>query len=536
VRWTPPDSEAEVHETLLNLVHARDGAGVNKLIRRTSHLDAAVEVIGLPEPERAAALGLLDAGNATAFLDAVATESPEGLTLIPVRRLLLVPELVTTLLAARQFTPLHAFLKDQDPVDIARLLEDLPAEQAAMAFRLLHRYMAVDVLQHMDTERQQRMLQAFSDERVAALVLAMSPDDRTRLLDEVPAVVTDRLLRLLPPGERQAAAALLGYPEKSAGRVMTPDFVSLQADFTVGQALDCIRLQALDKETIYYSYVTDPGRRLLGAVSLKELLLADSGLVVGEIMRPGPRSVSTHTDQEEVADVLREYDLLAVPVVDTEGRLVGIITWDDVLDIMVAEATEDIHHMAGLGVKERISTPMLESASRRIPWLAFNMTWAFAGAAIINLFEGTLQQVAALAVFMPLIAGQAGNAGIQTATIVVRSMALGDLERVSVWRLLVKEWGVGFLKGALFGSILLAVAFLVKGNLVLAVIAGGALFLNMLVASTGGVLVPIALRRTGIDPATVAGVFDTMLTDFMGFLIYLGLATIFISVIVRQMP
>jgi magnesium transporter len=226
---------------------------------------------------------------------------------------------------------------------------------------------------------------------------------------------------------------------------------------------------------------------------------------------------------------MRHYNLMALPVVDSSGRLLGVITADDVLDVQVEEATEDIYRMAGVGVKEWAFSPIWESAGRRVPWLAFNMVWAFAGAAIISIFQGTIDKVAALAIFMPMIAGQAGNAGIQTATIVVRSMALGELHAGDAFKVLRKEWALGLIKGTLFGGVLGLVAFIWEDHATFALIAAGAMFLNMFVASTTGVIIPMTLRRLGIDPATIAGVFDTMVTDFMGFLIYLGLATLFIT-------
>jgi magnesium transporter len=246
-------------------------------------------------------------------------------------------------------------------------------------------------------------------------------------------------------------------------------------------------------------------------------------------MEPTVVSVRTADDQEEVAREVRRYNFVALPVVDDARRLVGVVSIDDLMDVAEEEATEDMYRMAGVGVKERAFSPLRESVARRIPWLTFNMAWAFAGAAVISLFQGTIEQAAAVAIFMPMIAGQAGNAGIQTATIVVRSMALGEVELGDIVPLLAKEWAMSAIKGAMFGTALGVIAWLWQGNATLGAVAGAALFLNMLVAGTAGVLVPMTMRRLGFDPATIAGVFDTMLTDLMGFLIFLGLATLLIS-------
>jgi magnesium transporter len=240
-------------------------------------------------------------------------------------------------------------------------------------------------------------------------------------------------------------------------------------------------------------------------------------------------SVAPGTDQEECARLIQRYRLSAIPVIDAQRVLHGIITADDIIDVLSEEATEDMYKMAGVGVQEWAFSPLRESVVRRVPWLSFNMAWAFAGAAAISIFEGTLERVATLAIFMPMIAGQAGNAGIQTATIVVRSMALGEVGLGDIGRVLSKEWALGAIKGLIFGTALGVIAYAWKGNAYLGVIAGGALAINMLVASTAGVLIPMTLRRLGFDPATIAGVFDTMLSDLMGFVLYLGLASIFIS-------
>ncbi len=436
---------------------------------------------------------------------------------------------VVALLEERRFDAVRRGLSAMNAVDAAHLLQGLSPEQEAVAFRLLPKDLAVQVFEQMEPEQQARLLEAFTADGARELIEAMSPDDRAALLEEVPAMVARQLLRLLSPDQRKATVALLGYGEGTAGRVMTPDFVDLRGSMTVAQALERVRRLAMAKETIYTAYVISDERHLLGAVSLKDLVLAPTDALVRDIMTPEPKHVFTSTDQEEVARVMRDYDLLAVPVVDREGRLVGIVTWDDVVDIMEEEATEDILRMGGVGVKERADSPLVASVRRRVPWLAFNMVWALAGASVISLFEGTIARLAALAVFMPIVSGQAGNAGIQTATIVVRSIALGELQWGDITHTLLREWALAAVKGALFGGVLGLVAWGWKGSPLLGAVAGGALFLNMFVAATAGVMLPLSLWKLGVDPATVAGVFDTMMTDLMGFLIYLGLATLLIT-------
>jgi magnesium transporter len=298
---------------------------------------------------------------------------------------------------------------------------------------------------------------------------------------------------------------------------------------TAAEAIAYLRSVHPIAEQAYYLYVLSEERRLLGIVNLRELIVADPATPVTELMTREVISVPPGTDQEECARTLQRYRLLALPVVDDEGVLQGIITADDVIDVLAEEATEDMYKMAGVDVKEWVFSPLRESIVRRVPWLSFNMVWAFAGAGVIYAFQGTLEKVATLAIFMPMIAGQAGNAGIQTATIVVRSMALGEVGVTDVMRVLTKEWALGATKGVIFGTALGVIAWIWTGNEVLGAVAGVALFANMLIAATAGVLIPMTMRRIGFDPATIAGVFDTMLTDLMGFLIYLGLATLLIS-------
>lgn len=326
-----------------------------------------------------------------------------------------------------------------------------------------------------------------------------------------------------------SVSPLLKHAPESAGGLMTRGYVALRPEMRVGETLPYLRSVRPLPEEAYYLYVLDEANRLVGVVNLRMLIVADLSARLSDIMTKEIIFVAPGTDQEECARVMQRYRLLALPVVGEGGVLEGIITGDDLIDVLSQEATEDMLRMAGVGVQERAFSPVLESASRRIPWLAFNMAWAFAGAFIISLFEGTLEKVAVLAVFMPMIAGQCGNAGIQTATIVVRSMALGELDGKVIFRLLRKEWALSLIKGLIFGTILGLVAWLWKGEPVLGLIAGTSMALNMLVAGTTGVVLPLTLRRLGYDPATIAGVFDTMLTDLMGFVIYLGLATIFIS-------
>jgi magnesium transporter len=324
-------------------------------------------------------------------------------------------------------------------------------------------------------------------------------------------------------------APLLEHADESAGGLMTRGFVALHGDMSAQDAINYMRLIRPNVEEAYYLYVLDAFNRLEGVVSLRELVVAAPNTPLREVMETDVISVGAQRDQEEVARLIQHYRLRALPVVDDDRHLLGIATMDDALDVVAEEATEDMYRMAGVGVDERAFSPLLESAKRRLPWLAFNMAWAFLAVLVVNFFEPTIAKLSALAVFMPMIAGQGNNAGVQTATIVVRSMALGEVRLRDIFRLVRKEVLMGMIKGATFGTILGLVAWLWKDNATLGFIAGVSLFLNMIVAGLGGVLLPMTFRRLGLDPATVAGVFDTVLTDIMGFLIFLGLATLMID-------
>lgn len=424
---------------------------------------------------------------------------------------------------------LHAveLLSGQHPADQADLIEQQPAEVQEQLVRSLSPLQLGEVLEYLNEELRADLLADLPAVMLAPVLDQVDEDVATDIVQDLREEQRDEVVQLLE--DRESVRELLSYPESSAGGRMSPDFVALHRDWTVDEAIQFLRRQAPDDTHPFYLYVVDDGDHLTGTVSLRSLVTAAPETPIAALLREDVFSVRVDEDQEVLAERMRHYNLLALPVVDAENHLLGVITSDDVLDVQVEEATEDILRMAGVGVKEWAFSPVWESARRRIPWLSFNMAWAFAGALIISLFQGTIDKVAAVAIFMPMIAGQAGNAGIQTATIVVRSMALGEVEVGDLFRLLRKEWVLGFIKGTVFGSVLGIIAWLWQGNEVLGLVAGTAMFLNFFVASTTGVFLPITLRRLGIDPATIAGVFDTMITDLMGFLIYLGLATLLVS-------
>ena len=419
-------------------------------------------------------------------------------------------------------------LLESHPADQADLIEQQPEEVQEQIIRSLTPQQLGDVLEFLNEERRADLLADLPADVLAPVLDQVDEDVAADIVQDLPQDQQDEVVQLLE--DRESVRELMSYDESTAGGRMSSNFVAVHRDWTVDEAIQFLRRQAPDDTHPFYLYVVDDDQCLTGTVSLRALVTAAPETPIAAISHEDDVfSVRVDEDQEAVAERMRHYNLLALPVVDHDNHLLGVITSDDILDVQVEEATEDIFRMAGLGVKEWAFSPVWESARRRIPWLSFNMAWAFAGAAIISLFTGTINRVAAVAIFMPMIAGQAGNAGIQTATIVVRSMALGEVQNSDMFRLLRKEWMLGTIKGCVFGSVLGLIAWIWQGNEILGLVAGASMFLNMFVASTTGVILPITLRRLGIDPATIAGVFDTMITDFMGFLIYLGLATLLVS-------
>ena len=433
------------------------------------------------------------------------------------------------LLSTRQYKALRTQLIAEEPTDIARLLGDVSRESAALAFRLLPKESAVEVFEWLDPDQQQHLLESFGDQRVKVLLEAMPPDDRAELLEEVPAMVAKRLLRALSPEHRAVTMELLGYEEGTAGRAMTPYFVDLRRTMTAADALQRIRELALDRETVYESYVIDEKRCLLGTVSLKDLVLAKPNERVSSIMKADPEAVETSTDQEEAANTLREHELLAVPVVDAERRLVGIITWDDVADILEEESTEDMYRLAGIP-GERAFGPLRASLRNRLPWLSINLATAFLAALVISLFESTIARVVALAIFLPVVAGQGGIGGTQTLTLVVRSMALREIAgRRSEVRLLVREMYLGIMHGAVMAVLVGIVAYVWKGSFMLGIVLALAMLGNMLIAGLSGAGIPLLLAKLKIDPAVASAVIVTTCTDVAGFFLFLGLATLLIN-------
>jgi len=412
------------------------------------------------------------------------------------------------------------------PADIAEAIEGLPEPMQAIAFRLLSKDEAIEVYEYLDSSVQQALVEEFKRQDVLDVVDKMSPDDRARLFDELPAKVVSRLLGQLSPAERQATALLLGYEPGTAGRIMTPEYIALKEHWTVAQTLERIRNLAHVSETVYYLYITDAARRLTGILSLRDLVTAQPEQTVGEIMTRDVIFVHTDTDQEEVARTIQRYDFLAAPVVDREQRLVGIVTVDDVIDILEQETTEDIYTLGGVqgGGDNYFQTNLLVVARKRVVWLFVLLLTNTMTSAVIRAQEDILQQVVALAAFIPLLIGTGGNVGAQSSTVVIRGLNLDKIRVGGALWVIQREAIAGAFLGLMLGVVVAIWAFLLEGSLVVATAVGVSLLAISVLASVSGSALPFLFRTLGFDPALMSAPFITTAVDVLGVLIYFSVA------------
>ncbi len=425
-----------------------------------------------------------------------------------------------------------AILVPVQPADIAEAIEGLPEAMQAIAFRLLSKGEAIEVYEYLDSSIQQALIEEFKRQDVLDIVDQMSPDDRVRLFDELPAKIVNRLLEQLSPTERQATAQLLGYEAGTAGRIMTPELISFKEGFTVSQALERIRRLANVTETIYYLYVTDNARRLTGTLSLRDLVTSQPSQTIGEIMTREAVFIYTDTDQEEVAKVIQRYDFLAVPVVDREQRLVGIVTVDDVIDIIQEETTEDIYALGGgvqSGGDNYFQTDLLTVARKRVVWLLVLLLTNTVTGTIIKSQEGLLQQVVSLAAFIPLLTGTGGNVGAQSSTVVIRGMNTDEIRAMGQYQVILREGIAGLMLGTMLGSIATVWAYFLQGNWAVAISVGVSLIVISVLASVSGSALPFLFRSLRLDPALMSAPFITTAVDVAGVLIYFNLARLILG-------
>jgi magnesium transporter len=452
---------------------------------------------------------------------------------------LLAPE-IRSLIEERNFGALRELFSDWPPADVADVILDLPEDEQVIIFRVLPAALAADVFEYIGIEEQQNLLRAMAHEQVVAILNEMSPDDRTALLEELPSAAARQLIKLLTPEERRIAQALLGYPEGSVGRLMTPDFIAVHEDWTVQQVLDFVREYGQDSETLNVLYVVDERGKLIDDVRMREFLLKPLSTKVGDIRDETFAALKVNDTQEDALNVFRKYDRVALPVIDSSGVLVGIVTSDDMLDVAEEEATEDIQKFGGMEALDepymRIS--LFQMVRKRAVWLVVLFLGEMLTATAMATYQDELAKALVLALFLPLIISSGGNSGSQASTLMIRAMALGEVRLRDWWRVMSRELQAGLFLGAILGviGVLRVGAWAMIDETyfhrqpygphwpLVALTVGIALVGVVLWGTLSGSMLPFLLRRVGADPATSSAPFVATLVDVTGLIIYFSIA------------
>ena len=443
----------------------------------------------------------------------------------------LLAEVVTrqleAMLSVGNYDAVKLLLEPVQPVDVAEAIGNLPQNLQAIAFRLLSKDEAISVYEYLDTVTQQNLLSLLRSGEMQEVMEEMSPDDRARLFEELPAKVVRQLLDQLSPEERKVTAELLGYEAETAGRLMTTEYIALKENQTALEALDIVRRRARDTETIYSLYVTDTERRLTGILSLRDLVTADPHTLIRDVMTEEVLSVRTDTDQEKVARTIQRYDFLAVPVVDLEQRLVGIVTVDDVIDVIEQEATRDLYAAGAVQAGDEddyFSSNLFTVARRRVVWLAVLVVASFFTSEVIAANEEVLQKVVLLAAFIPLLGGTGGNVGAQSSTVVIRGLSTQSISALGPLKAVGREAMAGALLGILMMILVVPFAWWRGESPLVGLSVGMSLLAITTLAATAGAAFPLLFDRMGLDPALMSTPFITTCTDVAGTLIYLKTA------------
>ncbi|MBI2016137.1 MAG: magnesium transporter [Candidatus Rokubacteria bacterium] len=436
-------------------------------------------------------------------------------------------ETIKELLAEGRDERLADVLEDAHPADVSRVIRELPPDEQVRVFRLVAPQRAGAVLSELDDPILRGLIGSLGDTEVSRIFDRMPTDHVVEVVEELPKEQAEGILELMEEEKSEEVQELLEYGEGTAGRLMSPEFIAVHERATVAQALEHIR-KAATGDDAFYVWVVDDHDHLVGLVPLHRLLAADPATPISAIRNEDVEAVSVDTDQEEVARLVQHYNVIEVPVVDANRRLLGTIGVEDVIDVIREEATEDIQRLGGVAGDETVLDPPRTVFGKRLVWRLVNLGTAVLAASVIGLFEGSIQALATLAVFMPIVASMGGIGTTQTATVVVRGIALGDMTASVLRRVLWKELWLGLTTGAANGLVIAAIAWLWKGQILLSLILGVALVFNMLVAAVVGTLIPMALKTFRVDPAIASSVIITTFTDVFGFFSFLGLATLLI--------
>ena len=431
------------------------------------------------------------------------------------------------LLAQREFKAVRSILDVMNEVDIASLLSTLSDKELALAFRLIPKDKAAVVFSNMDSSMQTYLVTMFTEKELKELLDDLYMDDTVDMLEELPANLVKRILATVSASDRSMINQLLNYPEDSAGSIMTTEYVDLREEMTVGQAMAHIKKTGIHKETIYTCYITER-RKLVGIVSAKDLMTTDDNVPIKDLMETEIISVYTHADQEQVAQLFTKYDLLALPVIDQDGRMVGIVTFDDAMDVMVDEATEDITKMAAINPSEKtyFETSVLQHAKNRIPWLLILMFTSIITGTIITRYENAFAAIPLLVSFIPMLMDTGGNCGSQSATLIIRGIALDEIRFTDLFKVMFKEFRISLIVGAFLAVANGVRIFIQYHNPGLAVVIACSLMGTVIMAKLVGCILPLLAKKVNLDPAIMASPLITTLVDTFSILIYFNIATI----------
>lgn len=431
------------------------------------------------------------------------------------------------LLAQREFKAVRSILDVMNEVDIASLLSTLSDKELALAFRLIPKDKAAEVFSNMDTSMQTYLVTMFTEKELKELLDDLYMDDTVDMLEELPANLVKRILATVSASDRSMINQLLNYPEDSAGSIMTTEYVDLREEMTVGQAMAHIKKTGIHKETIYTCYITER-RKLVGIVSAKDLMTTDDNVPIKDLMETEIISVYTHADQEQVAQLFTKYDLLALPVIDQDGRMVGIVTFDDAMDVMVDEATEDITKMAAINPSEKtyFETSVLQHAKNRIPWLLILMFTSIITGTIITRYENAFAAIPLLVSFIPMLMDTGGNCGSQSATLIIRGIALDEIRFTDLFKVMFKEFRISLIVGAFLAVANGVRIFIQYRNPGLAVVIACSLMGTVIMAKLVGCTLPLLAKKVNLDPAIMASPLITTLVDTFSILIYFNIATV----------
>lgn len=431
------------------------------------------------------------------------------------------------LLAQREFKAVRSILDVMNEVDIASLLSTLTDKELALAFRLIPKDKAAEVFSNMDTSMQTYLVAMFTEKELKELLDDLYMDDTVDMLEELPANLVKRILATVSASDRSMINQLLNYPEDSAGSIMTTEYVDLREEMTVGQAMAHIKKTGIHKETIYTCYITER-RKLVGIVSAKDLMTTDDEVPIKDLMETEIISVHTHADQEQVAQLFTKYDLLALPVIDQDGRMVGIVTFDDAMDVMVDEATEDITKMAAINPSEKtyFETSVLQHAKNRIPWLLILMFTSIITGTIITKYENAFAAIPLLVSFIPMLMDTGGNCGSQSATLIIRGIALDEIRFKDLFKVMFKEFRISLIVGAFLAVANGVRIFIQYHNPGLALVIACSLMGTVIMAKLVGCVLPLLAKKVNLDPAIMASPLITTLVDTFSILIYFNIATV----------